>query len=249
MNEREIANGFSAVWSDCFPMLSPTFIIAFNEAFARPILGSNGIVQPVPSITKSAHPDVLAEFGFRLASVAHHSGMGARIAGSDVVIVDAANSAAATRIREFRPSLSLNDLRLSVQEQAEGMHLATVYEEFLRLWPTETVTFSPAVRGNGIVNSCFADLGVGRTLFEVKTVSRLFQSKDLRQLLVYLALESAAGEQRWEYGGFLNPRLATFCTFSIDWLVSRLSGGRPPKIVFTDFVQALTRDVVHDRRF
>jgi hypothetical protein len=249
MNEREIATGFSAVWSDCFPMLSPTFIIAFNEAFARPILGSNGIVQPVPSNIKTARPDVLAEFGFRLASLAYQSGMTVRIAASDTVIVDAANSAAATRIREFRPSLSLDELRLGVQEQMEGIRLATVYEEFLRLWPTEAVTFSPAVRGNGIVNSCFADLGVGKTLFEVKTVSRLFQSKDLRQLLVYLALESAAGEPRWEYGGFLNPRLSIFCTFSVDWLVSRLSGGRPPKVVFTDFVQALTRDFVHDRRF
>jgi hypothetical protein len=111
------------------------------------------------------------------------------------------------------------------------------------------VTFSPAVRGNGILNSCFADLGVGKTLFEVKTVSRPFQSKDLRQLLVYLALESAAGEPRWEYGGFLNPRLSIFCTFSVDWLVSRLSGGRPSKAVFTDFVQALARDFVQDRRF
>ena len=133
-----------------------------HEAFARPILGSNGIVQPVPSEIKTAHPDVLAEFGFRLASLAYQSGMAIRIAASDRAIVDAANSAAAARIREFRPSLSLDELRLGVQEQIEGARLATVYEEFLRLWPTEAVTFSPAVRGNGIVNSCFADLGPGQ---------------------------------------------------------------------------------------
>jgi hypothetical protein len=83
----------------------------------------------------------------------------------------------------------------------------------------------------------------------VKTVSRPFQSRDLRQLLVYLALQSATGESRWDYGGLLNPRLSLFCTFSVDWLVTRLSGGRPPKVVFTDFVQALARDFVHDRRF
>jgi hypothetical protein len=230
-------------------MLSPTFIIAFNDTFARPILGNNGIVQPVPSDIKTVRSDVLAEFGFRLASLAYQSGITVRIAASDTAIVDAANSAAATRIREFRPVLSLDELRLGVQEQTEGIRLATVYEEFLRLRPTEVVTFSPAVRGNGILNSCFADLGVGKTLFEVKTVSRPFQSKDLRQLLVYLALESAAGEPRWEYGGFLNPRLSIFCTFSVDWLVSRLSGGRPSKAVFTDFVQALARDFVQDRRF
>jgi hypothetical protein len=171
------------------------------------------------------------------------------MAASDKLILDAANSAAAKRICEFRPGLLLDELRLGFQEQQEGVRLAAVYEEFLRLWPTETVTFSPMVRGNGMLSSCFADLAVGNTLFEVKTVSRPFQSRDLRQLLVYLALQSATGEPRWDYGGLLNPRLSLFCTFSVDWLVTRLSGGRPPKVVFTDFVQALARDFVHDRRF
>jgi hypothetical protein len=249
MNEREIANGFSAVWSEHFPMLSPTFIIAFNQAFVRPILGSTGIVQPVSSKVKTVRPDVLAEFGFRLASSAIKAGISVKMAASDKLILDAANSAAAKRICEFRPGLLLDELRLGFQEQQEGVRLAAVYEEFLRLWPTETVTFSPMVRGNGMLSSCFADLAVGSTLFEVKTVSRPFQSRDLRQLLVYLALQSATGESRWDYGGLLNPRLSLFCTFSVDWLVTRLSGGRPPKVVFTDFVQALARDFVHDRRF
>lgn len=249
MNEREIANGFSAVWSEHFPMLSPTFIVAFNEAFVRPILGSNGIVQPVSSKVKTLRPDVLAEFGFRLASAASQAGKSVRVAATDDLVLDAANSAAAKRIREFRPGLPLEELRLDLQEQQEGVRLAAVYEEFVRLWPSETVTFSPMVPGNGILNPCFADLAVGRTLFEVKTVSRSFQSRDLRQLLVYLALQSATGQPRWDYGGLLNPRLSLFCTFSVDWLVTRLSGGRSPKMVFTDFVQALARDFVHDRHF
>jgi hypothetical protein len=75
MNEREIANGFSAVWSEHFPMLSPTFIVAFNQAFVRPILGKDGIVSAVSSKAKTAHPDVLAEFGFRIAASALQAGM------------------------------------------------------------------------------------------------------------------------------------------------------------------------------
>ncbi|MGD0469973.1 MAG: hypothetical protein ABSA54_16460 [Terriglobales bacterium] len=249
MNERDIANGFSAVWSEFFPMLSPTFIVAFNEAFVRPILGSGGIVQPVSSKVKTARPDVLAEFGFRLASTAIQAGVPVRAAARDKLMLDAADSAAAKRIREFRPELPLDELRLNEPEQQEGVRLAAVYEEFLGLWPTEAATFSPMVRGNGLLSSCFADLSVGSTLFEVKTVARPFHSRDLRQLLVYLALQSATGERRWDNGGLFNPRLSVFCTFSIDWLVTRLSGGRPPKMVFTDFVQSLARDLVLDRRF
>lgn len=249
MNERDIANGFSAVWSEFFPMLSPTFIVAFNEAFVRPILGSGGIVQPISSKAKSARPDVLAEFAFRLASAAFEARIPVRAAVHDKSILDAADLAASKRIREFRPNLPLDDLRLNKPEQQEGARLAAVYEEFLKLWPTESATFSPVVRGNGLLGSCFADLSVGRTLFEVKTVARPFHSRDLRQLLVYLALESADGERLWDYGGLFNPRLSVFCTFDIDWLVTRLSGGRPPRLVFADFVQALTRDFLLDSRF
>jgi len=249
MNEREIANGFSAVWSEHFPMLSPTFIVAFNQAFVRPILGKDGIVSAVSSKAKTAHPDVLAEFGFRIAASALQAGTSVKAVARDTDITEAANAAAAKRILEFRSALALNDLRLSLKEQQEGFRLASVYEQFLKLWPSENVTFSPEIKGNGLLNTCFADLAVGKTLYEVKTVSRPFHSRDLRQLLVYLALQSSTGEPRWEYGGLLNPRLGVFCSFSVDWLVTRLSGGRPPKLVFMDFIQSLTRDVVHDRRF
>jgi hypothetical protein len=249
MNERDIANGFSAVWSEFFPMLSPTFIVAFNDAFVHPILGSAGIVQAVPSKAKTVRPDVLAEFGFRLASAAFEAGISVKAAARDKSVLDAADAAASKRIREFRPNLRLEELRLNKPEQQEGARLAAVYEEFLKLWPTESATFSPLIRGNGLLSSCFADLSVGSTLFEIKTVVRPFHSRDLRQLLVYLALQSATGERRWDYGGLFNPRLSVFCTFNIDWLVTRLSGGRPPKLVFADFVQALARDFVLDSRF
>ena len=249
MNEREIANGFSAVWSEHFPMLSPTFIVAFNQAFVRPILGKDGIVSAVSSKAKTAHPDVLAEFSFRIAASALQTGTSVKTVSKNPVVTETANAAAANRIRDFRSGLALADLRLSPKEQQEGFRLASVYEQFLELWPSEVVTFSPEIKGNGLLNTCFADLAVGETLYEVKTVSRHFQSRDLRQLLVYLALQSASGVPRWEYGGLLNPRLGLFCSFSVDWLVTRLSGGRPPKLVFMDFIQALTRDVVHDRQF
>jgi hypothetical protein len=249
MNEREIANGFSPVWSEHFPMLSPTFIVAFNQAFVRPILGKDRIVSAVSSRAKTAHPDVLAEFGFRIAASALRSGISVQALARDTDITEVANEAAARRILEFRPALAPNDLRLSLEEQQEGFRLASVYEQFLKLWPSENVTFWPVIKGNGLVNSCCADLAVGKTLYEVKTVSRPFHSRDLRQLLVYLALQAATGEPRWEYGGLFNPRLGVFCSFSVDWLVTRLSGGRPPKLVFTDFLDYLVRDVVQDRRF
>jgi len=250
MNERDIARGFSAVWSEFFPMLSPTFIIAFNDAFVRPILGRGGIVGPVAPREGVRRPDVLAEFGFRLAAAAYESRISVRAAANNEAVLDAANLAAVNRTREFGAPLLEEEFRLSDFERREGVRLASVYEEFLALWPaTDAAIFLPAIHGSGVLSSCFADLAVGRTLFEVKTVVRPFHSCDLRQLLVYLALQAMTDEKRWEYGGLLNPKLGVFCSFSVDWLVMRLSGGRPPKLVFSDFVQALSRDFVLDHRF
>jgi len=230
-------------------MLSPTFIVAFNEAFVRPIFGRNGIVPAVEIIDKTSYPDVLAEYAFQLAAIALNKGVSVRTVAGDQNDVDLANLIAAERVCRLRPSLAVDDLRIGELGLVEGVRLALAYDEFQGLWPSETATFSPEIRGNGLLSSCFADLSIGRTLFEVKTVSRPFQSKDLRQLLVYLALQSATGERRWEYGGLFNPRRGVYALFSIDWLVMRLSGGRPTKVVFSEFLLAFNRDIVLDRHF
>ena len=250
MNERDIAKGFSALWAEFFPMLSPTFVIAFNEAFGRPILGQGGIVSAVDPTSPSRRPDVLAEFAFRLASASYGAGVPVKVAAKDDGLMTAAFGAAVKRIRELRPDFSADEPFLDEEEQVEGVRLALVYDEFVGLWPaTEAVVFSPIIKGSGVLGQCLGDLAIGETLYEVKTVSRPFHSRDLRQLLIYLALQTVTGEKRWEYGGLFNPRMALFCTFSIDWLVMRLSGGRPPNLVFPDFLQALSRDSVLDRRF
>ena len=87
-------------------MLSPTFIVAFNQAFVRPILGKDGIVSAVSSKAKTAHPDVLAEFGFRIAASALQAGTSVKAVARDTDITEAANAAAAKRILEFRSALA-----------------------------------------------------------------------------------------------------------------------------------------------
>ena len=67
-------------------MLSPTFIVAFNQAFERPILGKDGIVSAVSPQAKAAHPDALEEFGFRRAASALHAGMSVKAVARDINI-------------------------------------------------------------------------------------------------------------------------------------------------------------------
>ncbi|HEX7722761.1 MAG TPA: hypothetical protein VF397_11430 [Pyrinomonadaceae bacterium] len=84
-----------------------------------------------------------------------------------------------------------------------------------------------------------ADISIGRALFEVKTVDRNLASKDIRQLIVYLALQAATGERIWSVGGFFNPRKAEYHEFVVDELIAQVSGGRSSSEVYhalVDFV-------------
>lgn len=250
MNERDVAKGFSSHWEESFPLLSPNFITAFNEAYVQPIIDTRGVVKPVRFGGNPHNADLLAEFSFALAAAAHKVSVSVRSLSADEKASRRAFTAALDKIRARRTGGSVLPSDLSGRETREALRIARVYERFLDSRPAnEAIEFSPRLAGASVLGNCRADLSVGRTLYEVKTVNRNFHSVDLRQLIVYFALEAVGGTDRWQYGGLFNPRLGVFCRFSIDWLIVRLSGGRPPRLVLWDFMAALARDVVLDSRF
>ena len=73
--------------------------------------------------------------------------------------------------------------------------------------PAGAVTVSPVFPGCGIVDAAEGDVLVGRTLYEIKSVDRPFRSADIHQLLVYAALQRAAGAAPQIVRlGLVNPR-------------------------------------------
>jgi hypothetical protein len=250
MNERDISKGFSEVWGRHFPLLTPNFVHVFNEGYVKRIRDSSGVVAPVPLGVDAHHADAVAEFGFHLAAEAHAAAKTVVHASADPKLVERAISGTLRAVRVQRGELAPTVDNLSDSEQNEGVMLARVYERFIGTWPGHPdVEFSPQIPGASFINSCRADLSIGTTLFEIKTVSRTFQSRDIRQLLVYLCLQAATRERRWLHGGLFNPREGLFCRFSVDWLVERLSGGRPPLDVLVGFVSTLSRDAEIEARF
>ena len=250
MNERDFAKGFSEMWGNYFPLLTPNFVQVFNEAYVRRITDPSGVVARIPLGANTHQADAVAEFAFHLAAEAYAVGISVDHASGDPQLTERAMSEALLAVRGQRGQLSPAVHSLSEAEQSEGVAMARIYERFIRLWPADAaVEFSPAIAGANIMPSCRADLSIGAALYEIKTVSRNFQSRDIRQLLIYLALQAAAGDRRWLYGGLFNPREGVFCRFSVDWLVERLSGGRPPLDVLVEFVLALSRDAEIEARF
>lgn len=84
--------------------------------------------------------------------------------------------------------------------------------------------FYPAFAGCGFVGACKGDILAGRLLVEVKAGTRPFRAEHVRQVLVYSALEHAAGSHRFDEVCLLNPRGGMDFRMSLVELVQRLTG-------------------------
>jgi len=250
ISERQVAAGFRSLWSDVLPLLTPGFVHLFNEAYCEKMSDKGG--EPLPEVPsgKETDPTLVSEFAFHLVRIAHQRQVDmAGLAKNDVLIAEA-EAQALTLIREYEGAIAERVQALSVEERREGLLLVERYMLFVSSLGDEAIEFSPSLRGVGFVDACAGDVSIGASLFEVKTVTRNIGGRDIRQLLVYLALQAATGQRRWSEGGFFNPRRARVYRFSVDRMLPLISGGRLATEVFDEMVNYFcSRDIELDSMF
>lgn len=241
ISERTFAGGFSTFWAELLPLLTPKFVQLVNEGYEQRLLDDCGRdIEPISLQPNPVLASFLGEFAFFLAGEAAASGK----AVVDVFETDAlrgnARQLAMDRIARFEAvgATELDEISQSRSLGLAAFNLARNYEYFFRQRQgTGVIEFSPNVKGAGFLPTCCGDISWGTALFEVKTVNRNLSSKDIRQLVVYLALQANTGERRWTVGGFLNPRRAVYYEFGVDDLIWRMSGSRPAIDVFHDVIR------------
>ena len=240
ISERNLARGFESVWQSLFPMLTPGFMRTFNEHFVKDIDAKRtGAAERVP--VNSDSPDLVAELGIQIARRAIAADVPVeRIAGDPTALERAWKSAQTLVSRYEGDAPELEEVPLPDEDGRDGTALARNLVAFAGLID-HRARFAPSVPGAGLLSRCEADLALGDTLVEIKTVSRGFRSNDLRQLLVYHALDWTRGP-RWTKGCLVNPRRAVWADFEVAWLVARLSG-RPAADTFGDFVDAFASGI------
>jgi len=197
---------------------------------------------PLEPVKQRADTDraVIAEFAFYLAKNAIENGITIRAAYNDPNLRIKAETTAGTAVRLYEGAVQYPASQLSDEDLAEGLLIAENYPEFFKeISNLGLPVFNPIIPGAGFLQTCQADIAIGRGLFEVKTVTRNIAGKDIKQLIVYLALQAATGERRWTVGGFFNPRKAEYHRFEVDELIAKISGGRSASEVYhtlIDFV-------------
>lgn len=238
ISERSFARLFDSFWHELLPLLTPHFVGVFNDAYELPIFDQAGeALSALPLGGGVERPDLVAEFAFRLAKLAHESGLDCASVGRKRNLIKAAEIEALRLIQRYEGEKPANVTPLTKDEKSEALKICARYGALYESFRPETaIEFCPVVKGAGFLNAGEADIGIGRTLVEVKTTTRKPSGKDLRQLLIYLALDANAGNQRWSNIALFNPRRGTLHFSEVDALVYRLSGGQAPANVFAELI-------------
>ena len=91
-------------------------------------------------------------------------------------------------------------------------------------YPMGDVIAEPIFRGCGIIDTSKGDLLASSTLFEIKAGDRLFRSIDVRQLIIYAALNHVAKEFKVDKVGLFNPRVGIRIELDLDEVCIEISG-------------------------
>jgi hypothetical protein len=242
ISERQIAEKFTTIWKQHFPLLTPQFMRVFNES--RVQMANESVLQK----SENVRYDIVSELAFNITALSFEKELPVDQVLNDKDTLKKLTLETARAIWKSG-NYSGADLVLRSEEIVECQLICDNTVEFVNLQKNDEVTFKPVVKGYGFLTSLVADLTIDDTLYEVKTVNRNFRSSDLKQLLIYLALQQVTGTQSWKFGGLYNPRTGTYCKFNVKGLVYNLSGGKSPNEVFESLLNNLTRDIQIDSRF
>lgn len=185
ITERTLAKIFPSLWRNLFPFLTPNFMRTFNEAYVVGMKTEQGnSVSAIPMQADTNRSDLVAELAIHTTRLAMERDVSVERTYSDTELLQIAWRSSQALIDRYEGRKPTVEFDLTDDEKFEACALACNFRE-LFVCLKEDIEFFPRIAGAGVIGECEADLAIGHTLFEIKTVNRNFQSKDLRQLLIY----------------------------------------------------------------
>lgn len=238
ITERSFASSFRDFWQELLPLLTPSCVHLLNAGHEEHLQDANGLeLAPVQTNDETRDAAIVSEFAYHLAREAFSRGLAVSEAFNGDSVQGAARVAAFDLVNRYEGRNVLPDTSLNTAELEEGLQLAARYESFAHSQGgPERCAFQVPIKGCGFLDACAADLVIGDYLVEVKTVKRTLAGKDIRQLVIYLALSSVAHPAPWQHAGFFNPRRSTFHRFRVHELIDLVSGGKSVVDVYTELL-------------
>ena len=221
---------YNAFWNDCAPTC---------EHFVRR-LNLDGLERFCPPMAKSGASNraLIAEYAFSLFVERRRDNVANRTQSSNEALEDAAW--AATRKR-LAPYVSQGfDLNRGFDEESlrEVGEIARRLFGFFAKRKCQLV-MRPVFTGCGYVDASEGDIIFGETIYEIKTVERPFRGIDIRQAIMYSALNFASKQFDIKNLGLLNPRRGQYCDVPLDHVCFEISG-RPTEELLATIIEAIS---------
>jgi hypothetical protein len=220
------ASRFARIHSSTWRSLTPT-----TDLYVRKVNGGMVVrhFAPIRSITSATRRAFINEIGFDLFATAARTGE--RATWQNPSNLECAVKSARNRIRQFGSEEEaivdpVEDERRECSELARRLH-----DYFEGASNSETIEIHPIFPGCGIVDASAGDVFFDGTLWEVKAGDRSFLSTDVRQLLIYAALNKASGARIIRRIGLVNPRIGVSFLTSIDEACVEVSGRQPEELL------------------
>lgn len=242
ISERDLAEKFTDVWKQHFPLLTPSYMKLFNEA--RPKIINQEIST---DYSKNIRYDLVSQLAFNIVEKVSSK----KIDYNDVWKEKNLKSIIEQTAFEIwkNKTLCYEEINFSETEKNDCQNICNNIFEFLNKTTCVSSSFKPRFSGYGIISDLVGDLEIDGILYEIKTVQRNFRSSDIKQLIIYLALSHVQGDVIWERAGLYNPRKGTYCVFNVEKLIYDISAGKSTSESFKSLLDSFTREVNIDSTF
>lgn len=222
ISEKQFSEQFSGFWSQCLPFLTPQVIAEMNVN-GIPMPNSRGFVaKPFEPTEDSANNDLVADTGFGIFTAAIQAGKSVHSI-RNAALLKRITESAFERIKRLRSPEGRGDMK-HLRGTDDAMEIAVRLEDFFEDEGSGDLVIQPRFKGCGILDSCYGDLFMGKTLYEVKCVERNFRSIDIRQVLSYCALNYQSRQFEIEDVCVVNPRRGISFGFDVEALAQKASG-------------------------
>jgi hypothetical protein len=252
ISERTFASSFPEFWQELLPLLTPSCVHLLHGGHEEHLTDDAGHEVGATQVNNETRdPAIVSEFAYHLAKEAFRRTVSISDAFADVSVRRTAETVAFDLVNSYEGRNVLGDASLNATELHEGLELAARYEFFARSQGgAKHCIFQIPLKGCGFLGVCAADMAIGDYLVEVKTVQRSLAGKDIRQLVIYLALSSVTRAEPWQCAGFFNPRRGTFHKFGVTELIDLIAGGRSAVDVYAELLDfTCSSDVELDSTF
>lgn len=223
ISEKQFANEISGFWAETLPFLTPQVVAEMNLNRSTMGDGRKGWMKPLAKPGHNSNNDVVAETAFGLFAESLRTGTPVTLLSQDSAILQRVEIDAMGRIGGLRREAGVQARRLSSNTN-EAVILATRLETYFEDYPDESIVIQPRFKGCGILDSCYGDILARKSLCELKMVDRNLRSADIRQVLVYCALNYRSGQYSIDTVTILNPRRGLEFSFPVEELAERVSG-------------------------